>query len=263
MDTELIETLHSLSTRARRIILDRTTVYHFAHMEESFCIDEFLSVECFGLQRELIYANEKTINIIVKNLGYAIESNCGNDVDLTKYSKEDFYSLDYTNLQNEGGVSKRYKINSHVPDDISVFKEIWLFIFLENLKKILYNIEYISGLTQQADIKKPDEVEKDLSDFIHNVKNKQEFIQNLKEMFPNEKGKRIKAMIIILQEKGIIVILDRQFKEFYKSLKKDFNRDIGTYPSINDIKVGVFDDTYLDGFRKKLIPLIKKHKIIT
>jgi hypothetical protein len=263
MDTELIQSLHSLSTRARRIILDKSNVYHFAHIEESFCLDDFLSLECFGLQSDLIYANEKTINIIVKNLGDAIESNCGNDVDLTKYSKEDVYSFSYTNLQNEGGIHKRYKINSHLPDDISVFKEMWLFVFLENLKTILFNIKYISGLTQQADIKKPDKVEKDLSDFIQNVKNKQEFIQNLKEMFPTEKGKSIKAMIIILQGKGIIEILDRQFTEFYKSLKKDFNRDIGTYPSINDVKVGDFDDTCLDGFRKKLIPLIKTHTIKT
>jgi sugar-specific transcriptional regulator TrmB len=79
-------------------------------------------------------------------------------------------------------------------------------------------------------------------------------------MFPTEKGKSIKAMIKILQENDIIIIPDRQFKEFYNSLKNDFKRDIGSYTSINDIKDSNFDNPYLDPFKKKLSPLITKYK---
>ena len=259
MDTELIKSLHSLSTRANRIILSKIDINHIAQIEDFFCLEQFLDVKCYGLQYDLINTNEKTINIIVKNLGVATESNCGNDVDLTKYSKEDVYSFPHTIDRNERGVHRRYKINSHLPEDISVFKEIWLFHFLDNLKTILFNIEYILDLTQQANIKKPDVVKKDLSDFIHNVENKQEFIQDLREMFSTEKGKSIKAMIKILQGNDIIVIPDRQFKKFHTSLENAFDRDIGSYQSINDIKDGDFDG-YLDAFRKKLNPLIRDHK---
>ena len=67
-------------------------------------------------------------------------------------------------------------------------------------------------------------------------------------------------MIKILQENDIIIIPDRQFKEFYTSLKNDFKRDIGSYTSINDVKDTDFDNTYLNNFKKKLTPLITKYK---
>jgi len=130
------------------------------------------------------------------------------------------------------------------------------------------NLDYlkIGALIAQEDIKNPDVVgnpdvvEKELSDFIENVEEKQNLIEALKKKFPTEKGKGIKAMIKILQENDIIIIPDRQFKEFYTSLKNDFKRDIGSYTSINDVKDTDFDKTYLDLFKKKLTPLITKYK---
>ncbi|MDA9835763.1 hypothetical protein N9C00_02285 [Flavobacteriales bacterium] len=272
MDTELIQDLHNLSSRANRIILSKTKVSHIAFIDETFDLEQFLDVTCYALQSDLINANEKTINLIINNLATAIESNCGNNVDLTKYSKADVFPYSFERDLNERSVSRRYKITDISPKDISVFKEIWLFDFLENLKTILKNIKVI---TQQADIIKLDEVKnksshfieikldevnKTLSHFIENVEEKQNFIEELKGMFPTEKGKSIKAVIAILQENDIIIIPDRQFREFYTCLKNDFKRDIGSYTSINDSKD--FDEAYLDPFKNKLHTLIKSYKKI-
>ncbi|WP_188050344.1 hypothetical protein [Flavobacterium sp. GP15] len=103
---------------------------------------------------------------------------------------------------------------------------------------------------------------KTLFDFIHNVEDKEAFIQDLKNEFPNDKGKTIKAVINILKEWKIIIIIDRQFKTFYDLLLIEFNGTIGTYPSINDAeKKRPFDKIFLDPIKQKLNPLIIKHKI--
>ena len=152
MDTELIQCLHNLSTRANRIILSKIDINHIVQIDNEFEIDQFLDVNCYGLQDDLKNTNEKTINIIVKNLVSAIGSNCGNSIDLTKYSKEDDFNYSCTPDPNERSVYKRYKINSFSPKDISIFKEIWLFRFVDRLKTILFNIKYILNLTQQAEL---------------------------------------------------------------------------------------------------------------
>ena len=262
MDTELIKCLHKLSTKANRIILSKIEINHIVQIEDEFELEQFLDAYCCGFQVDLKNTNENTINIIIKNLVSAIDSNCGNSIDLTKYSKKDNFVYSSTKNPNERSVYKRYNIDSFSPKDISIFKEIWLFDFVENLKKILFNIKNILNISQLENIKKPVVVKKKLSDFIENVGEKQNLIEDLKKKFPTEKGKGIKAMIKILQENDIIIIPDRQFKEFYTSLKNDFKGDIGSYTSINDVKDTDFDNTYLNNFKKKLTPLITKYKKI-
>ena len=160
MDTELIKCLHKLSTKANRIILSKIEINHIVQIEDEFELEQFLDAYCCGLQIDLKNTNENTINIIIKNLLSAIGSNCGNSIDLTKYSKEDDFYYSCITYPNERSVYKRYKINSFSPKDISIFKEIWLFNFLENLKTILFNIKYILNISQQENIKKPSVVEK-------------------------------------------------------------------------------------------------------
>ena len=152
MDTELIQCLHNLSTSANRTILSKIDINHIVKIDEEFVIEQFLDVNCYGLQDDLINTNKNTINIIVKNLVSAIGSNCGNSIDLTKYSKEDYFDYSFSEDPNERSVYKRYKINSFSPKDISIFKEIWLFRFVDRLKTILFNIKYILNLTQQAEL---------------------------------------------------------------------------------------------------------------
>ena len=162
MDTELIQCLHKLSTKASRIVLSKTDINHIVQIDEKFEIEQFLDVNCYGLQDDLINTNKNTINIIVKNLVSAIGSNCGNSIDLTKYSKEDYFDYSSTKDPNENNIYKRYKIDSFSPKDISIFKEIWLFNFLENLKTILFNIKYILNISQKPVVVKKKEYLKDL-----------------------------------------------------------------------------------------------------
>ena len=92
MDTELIQCLHKLSIKANRIILSEIDINHIIHIDDEFKLDQFLDVNCYGLQYALINTNENTINSIVNNLVSAIDSNCGNSIDLTKYDKK-YYPL--------------------------------------------------------------------------------------------------------------------------------------------------------------------------
>ena len=153
MDTEFINLLHELSAKSNNIILDKMDFRRITRFEDYFELEQFLDVNCFGLQLDLINANEKTINIIVKNLEIAINSNCGNNIDLTKYSKENYFTHNYSEL-NESSESKNDRFSSK---EISVFKEMWLFYFVNRLKKILFNIRSILNIDQQFTHHKPDE----------------------------------------------------------------------------------------------------------
>jgi hypothetical protein len=58
----------------------------------------------------------------------------------------------------------------------------------------------------------------------------------LKQAFTIEKGKDIRIIIQILKDYSILVIPDKKFSLFYNCLKEFFDRNIGTYASINDYK---------------------------
>ena len=53
MDTELIQCLHKLSIKANRIILSEIDINH---IDDEFKLDQFLDVNCYGLQYDLITA---------------------------------------------------------------------------------------------------------------------------------------------------------------------------------------------------------------
>lgn len=105
---------------------------------------------------------------------------------------------------------------------------------------------------------KAKKLKKVLLQFIHNIKNKEEFIQELKETFPTEIGKSIKAIIDILRDEKILVYGTKEFKNLYEEIKLNFNREIGTYNSIQNVKI--VDEETTDTVRKKLTTLIIKYK---
>lgn len=100
---------------------------------------------------------------------------------------------------------------------------------------------------QQTEIKKT----KSLEQFITNVENKQSFLKDLKETFPTEIGKSIKAIIDLLVSDNIIIYGTREFKQLYNQLKLVFDRDIGTYQSIQNVKE--VDAVIIDIIHKNLI----------
>lgn len=124
-------------------------------------------------------------------------------------------------------------------------------------------INWYNEKIKSIDIKQPQQIKteklkKTLFEFIHNVNDKENFLFELKNTFPTEKGKSIRAIINILENENIFIYGAREFTHLYDQLKVYFNRDIGTYQSIQDVKV--VDTIISDTINKKLNPLIIKHK---
>ncbi|UPQ80736.1 hypothetical protein M0M57_07825 [Flavobacterium azooxidireducens] len=113
-------------------------------------------------------------------------------------------------------------------------------------------------IPQPNEISKPKKLKKTLLEFFHNIENKEKFIQELKNLFPTEQGKSIKAIVLKLVEVQILIYGTKEFFQFYNELKTYFNRDIGTYQSINDVKT--VDNETAQTVYKKLNPLIAKYK---
>jgi hypothetical protein len=99
---------------------------------------------------------------------------------------------------------------------------------------------------------------KTLNDFIFNINEKETFIQELKNTFPTERGKSIKAMIDILTEAQIIIYGTKEFLHLYTVIQNYFKQNIGTYQSIQNIKT--IDKETTNAASKKLKPLIDKYK---
>jgi hypothetical protein len=77
-------------------------------------------------------------------------------------------------------------------------------------------------------------------------------------MFPTEIGKSIKAVIDILTKEKILIYGTKEFKLLFEELEKYFNRDIGSYNSVQNVKT--VDAETTDIILKKLNPLIIKYK---
>jgi len=119
-------------------------------------------------------------------------------------------------------------------------------------------IELNKNKPLQTKPQNPDAVEKSLFDFLYNIENKKDFIQDLKETFPTEKGKDIKAIINILKDENIIIHGTREFKKLCNSINTAFERNIGEYSGINDPKY--IDELTNTTILKKLNPLIIRYK---
>ncbi|MCK9235783.1 MAG: hypothetical protein WDA08_04575 [Weeksellaceae bacterium] len=106
---------------------------------------------------------------------------------------------------------------------------------------------------------KPDKIKKELHHFFNQIDNerKLDFLNELKELFPTEIGLSIRAIIEILKENNMLIIGTREFKAFFKELKDFFDRNIGSYQSIND---EIPDDIIKETILLKLKPLIDKYK---
>lgn len=116
------------------------------------------------------------------------------------------------------------------------------------------------------DLVKKERAEKSFSDFIFNVNDKELFIEELIEIFKTEIGIPLKILIELLKDENILLIGDREFKQFHSCLNKSFNRDIGSYQALNDsYKHKKEDKEYrkkdIELIYIKLNPLLTIHKI--
>lgn len=192
------------------------------------------------------------------------------DLSLTQFLQEQKETLGM--LFDEKNQFKKFILNE-IERTNSIIKSIKE--YLEKMKhhkfkskEVLINVceSYIDFLEAKAltsethkQIKKV-KPKKTLLEFIHNITDKEAFSQELKNLFPTEQGKSIKAIILKLVDVDILIYGTKEFLQFYNELRTNFNRDIGTYQSINDVKT--VDKEITDIIHKKLNPLIIKYKTI-
>lgn len=69
-----------------------------------------------------------------------------------------------------------------------------------------------------------------------NHSNKEALAEGLKKEFSTEKGRDIKRLLELLREQELITWGTRQFKALHTAMELYFDRDIGTYQSINDFR---------------------------
>lgn len=112
---------------------------------------------------------------------------------------------------------------------------------------------------KQTEAVKPKKPKKTLFEFINNINDKEAFLQDLKNTFPTEIGKSIKAIIDLLKKDKYLIHNDREFSDVVNAIKIFFNRDIGSVQSIRDAK-NTDDKIFIEPIELKLNPLIIKYK---
>lgn len=117
----------------------------------------------------------------------------------------------------------------------------------------------LESLKNNESSKKVQNLKKTLFDFIYNVIDKEGFINGLRKEFRTEKGIEIRAIINKLEEERVFVIGAREFKNFRDALEKKFDRKIGTYQSIQNVKD--IDNSISEKINIRLNPIIKKYKV--
>lgn len=143
MDRDLIYNLHQLSTLSVDIPLEKTHINRLIYIDNEFCKEEFLDLNSFLLQDELLNAKDNKIEIILKNLNTAIETSCNNGIDLTNLLSVDKFQYSITTNLKEKRVSNMYNVISKFPLDDDLFKKYWLKIFIDDCTKIVKNINTI------------------------------------------------------------------------------------------------------------------------
>jgi hypothetical protein len=157
-------------------------------------------------------------------------------------------------MQELGVNIKTSPLNGLFQDVINDLKE------LSSYKRINKEVALKELRKDQPQQKKTDKPIKTLNDYFINIDedNKEDFYKELKVLFPTEKGKSIKVIIDELKVQNMLVIGAREFKAFHAELGKTFNRDIGTYQSIQNVKS--IDKVSSEPIKIKLNSLIIKYK---
>lgn len=213
-----------------------------------------------------VHEQERLLKILLSNV----------KIDIKQY-KKDFNLNQKNNCLNQ--FNDLVELKSKIKERCKILEKEIVKIELEEYDPYPYSNEYIDSDTLKKEVKEfVDSIktknEKDvsenisvtedyetekfqLSDFIYNIENKEEFLNDLKHSFKTEKGVEIRALIEILKKREIIIIGNRQFKKFIGLLEKYFKREIGRYQSINDAKNY---DYHIPNMEKKLKPIILKYK---
>lgn len=97
---------------------------------------------------------------------------------------------------------------------------------------------------------------KTLSDLITH-ENNTEIVEGIKIQYKNIKGKRLKLLLLALQELNLLPN-ERIAQKFYDCCKAEFGWDVATYPAMNDYKFNEYTDKIeLDNMKKFLEEIIQ------
>jgi hypothetical protein len=171
---------------------------------------------CFVKAIHDIEDNERNIHIVMKMLLNGYESRGGYPLDWIHYVLNIFTSNHYSFSE----LSQTYI-------------ETFLTQTLVNYERNPYRKNRLTNPYFDDDNERSYEL---LKTFFLKQYDLDSLLLGLKEAFSNEKGKDIRIIIEILKDYSILVIPDKKFKMLYDCLKEFFERNIGSYASINDYK---------------------------
>lgn len=121
---------------------------------------------------------------------------------------------------------------------------------------IIEALDYWKSELQKLRSGKETQKEKTLSDLITH-QNSVEIVEGIKIQYKNIKGKRLKLLLLALQELNLLTN-ERIAQKFYDYCKAEFDWDVASYPAMNDYKFNEYTDKIeLDNMKKFLEKIIQ------
>lgn len=258
MTNVLKDDLLSFSITVCSIPLDELSIQRLIHIDNYELQEEFTDSNCFLMQDLFINANKKYTNAVLQNLSKAIQTNCGNNLDLESVDiPKDFgYSFTHINNEKEKRISKIYENYRIRPPQQDQFKIIWLKTFVQDLKKIDFTIRKILQLPQKDySVLKPVNIF-DLIEEYESFTNK--FQQKIEKEFqkPIPKSEKLNFYFNEMLPDYIEKIDDYflQFEEMRTSFKNQFGYLDSQYNSLNAIisKAQINEISNIESFFNKV-----------
>ena len=159
---EFINHLLSFSTAINKIDLNKTSLNKIIWLEEKYYEHDYLDPFCDYFQEGLINAEKRVVRLIIDNFDQAIESQCGNKIDLSIYTDDDYWSFGLDIDYEQKNIYKRYTITRLIPNDEKVLKELWLRNYITILSKIIANIRKVTSNPKEVAIDKSRNLKKEL-----------------------------------------------------------------------------------------------------
>ena len=136
MENDLFDNLHIYSTSIQNIPIESTTIERIIYLGFELFQEEFADAKNYTLQNALLNSKESAINVVLANLNEAISSKCGNDIDFSDVSDSKICDYSYTQIPGETSIRKKYTNIKYQPADFQLFRKIWLYRFIEEIKDV-------------------------------------------------------------------------------------------------------------------------------
>jgi hypothetical protein len=159
---EFINHLLSFSAAINKIDLNKTSLNKIIWFEEKYYEHDYLDPFCDYFQEGLINAEGKVVRLIIDNFDQAIESQCGNNLDLSIYADDYYWNYSWETNYDQQNLNRRYVITKLIPNDEKILKELWLRNYITTLSKIIANIRKVTNNPKEVAIHKSGNLKKEL-----------------------------------------------------------------------------------------------------